>query len=501
MLTDGKFVCLSIGTDLYNHKPTFLFWLEVPGQLLFGLNNFGTKIFPVLFSFLGVWGLGQFVKLHYNKTVGQLTQLIYATSFGFLFYNNDVHTDLVLTTLIILAVWKLSAYLKSNRKIELVLASLFLGGAVLTKGPIGFIIPFLGVGVHLMIRKNWKQIFNANWLLVLGMVGALLIPYTLALYNDFGNEGLIFFYVENTIGRMTNYVERRVDPFYYFHSTLGFFIPWSIPGIMALISRMKKQNWSTSEDYSLGIMVLLFLILTISSNKSPNYLLPIIPFLSVITANYLHQLSEKSSLRKLKQIHRTMQITGLFVLGVLMLATFLLPSPNREVYIFTLMVFAIMSTWILYSRKEILQGISRLGILASLVLFAGMNAHIFPSIINENGAIKAARIYNENAGKNAQLNNYIYGQYEHYFYARGKTRNEPDLHNFIYYPPKNEQWVLLPESYWHDVERIGVPVINKYEIDHLNVLRKTFLYLNPNTRQSSLDKLLLLELDVEKLNQ
>ena len=74
--------------------------------------------------------------------------------------SNDVRTDGLLTSCVIIAIWLIAEYWHKNKLIYLFFAAVFTAFAMMAKGPIGIIAVLMPVGLHLLYQKQWNKIFN-----------------------------------------------------------------------------------------------------------------------------------------------------------------------------------------------------------------------------------------------------------------------------------------------------------------------------------------------------
>ena len=121
----------------------------------------------------------------------------------------DVHTDLVLLSNVTLAIWQLAAYLKNKKNANFIFAFIAIGFAMMSKGAIGGAIPAFALGTHLIVKRDFKQLFHPKWFL--GILIALLTatPAFLGLIYQFGLEGIKFFFITNNVGRINRQISRK----------------------------------------------------------------------------------------------------------------------------------------------------------------------------------------------------------------------------------------------------------------------------------------------------
>ena len=96
------------------------------------------------------------------------------------------------------------------------------------------------------------------------------------------------------------------DYFFFFHTFLWVFLPWTVLGICAYFSRLKtfiktkfKYN-SKFEFLTLGGITLIFIIISFAQFKLPHYLNITIPLFAVLTASYLYNLHAGSKEKTIK---------------------------------------------------------------------------------------------------------------------------------------------------------------------------------------------------------
>jgi len=146
MLLTGDYFTVQINFQQFWEKPPLFFWLQCASMSVFGVNEFAAR-FPNavigLFTLMVLFILGK--KLHTAK-FGFVWALIYTASFLPHLYFKSGIIDPVFNLFIfagivfgILAINKAT----DRRNKETVLCGLFVGLAVLTKGPVGLLIPIL----------------------------------------------------------------------------------------------------------------------------------------------------------------------------------------------------------------------------------------------------------------------------------------------------------------------------------------------------------------------
>ncbi len=300
MVESGDWFHLKINGDLYDQKPHLLFWLAGMGVSLFGNTNFAFKLFPVLYGWLGFYFTYQLGKTLFSKEAGKWAALFTATSQMFFLYSFDIHTDIVLQTGVVLALWQLAAYLKYSRWSNFFFGFLGVGLAMLAKGPVGAVLPFFTVLLYLSLKKNFRQIFHIRWIAGIVIVLAVISPSLLFLYRSFGWTGIQFYFITNNVGRVSGeYAGSSTDPFFYLYNALWMFLPWTIFVFAAVFAEIKSWfsvgKWNLWGVSLLGSVLLYLIIISIARGKAPNYFLIVVSPIIIISSKWLIIWKEKQN--------------------------------------------------------------------------------------------------------------------------------------------------------------------------------------------------------------
>ena len=176
MTVNGSYLEVYHRGQDYLDKPPLIFWISSIGISLFGNTSFAYKLLPVFFLVIGLWATYKFARLWYDHRTGILAALMLGTTQAFNLMSNDIRTDGLLTAFVMLSVWLLSSYLKTRRLTDLFFGAVCIGGAMLAKGPLGLFIPAVAIGTHLLLRAEWKKIFDPSWLILIPVIALVLAP-------------------------------------------------------------------------------------------------------------------------------------------------------------------------------------------------------------------------------------------------------------------------------------------------------------------------------------
>lgn len=498
----GDFVHLKIHGEPYLQKPPLLFWLAALFFKIFGVSIFVFKIPNLLFTFLGIYSTYRLGCLIYNRRAGIIAAVIYSTSEALFLYNMDVHTDALLTANIIFGTWQLAEYLDKRKPLNFILGFTGIGLAMISKGVIGLAIPVISVSGYLIAKKDFRKMFSVSWLAGLPILLIILYPTLRGLYDQFGMEGLKFYFWSNNIGRIRGeYTTSGPDYFFFLHTFAYIYVPWSLYTYISFVkdfrylraNRFRFTNAKTAYCYS--VIIILAIILTISSQQSPHYILPVIPFSSIITAKLINDVSNSDLYPKTYKwmlIIRNILIVLMWPMALIMLLYFF-PTRSLLIWIPILLLLVLLVYSFLKLKTKIQKLIIPLLITILAVSFVA-NTNYMPPALKYHGPIQASYLYNRIAHEDSDLFTYDYPQFETYFYPKNisKIAYKEQLENIL---SEGSCWFITTETGFNDIKSINKEIITEQHLFPYKKLTNLSLkFLNPKTRESSLQKIYLLKI-------
>ncbi|MFM8743705.1 MAG: ArnT family glycosyltransferase, partial [Cytophagales bacterium] len=292
MLQSGNYLQLYDRGQNYLDKPPLLFWVSALSYKLFGISNFAYKLPSVLFSLLGILSTFCLDKRLYGEKAGFYAALILASCQAWFMMNQDIRTDTILAACTIFAIWQLFLFMDEQKWIHLISGSVAAAGAMLTKGPIGLMVPALSIGFYLLVKRDWRNLFNWKWLLVPVMVSVCISPFLYGLYQQYDlqpgkliqgepiKSGIKFYLWTQSFGRITGESVWKDDTtqLFFTHTFLWAFLPWCVLFVAALWrdtvelvkSRLHLVNGYTALTW--GGFVFPFIAFSLSHYKLPHYI-------------------------------------------------------------------------------------------------------------------------------------------------------------------------------------------------------------------------------------
>ena len=493
---NGNYINLTIHGDAYDQKPPMMFWLGALGFSIGGVSNFWFKFPILLLVFAGFYWAFQLGKSLYNKRVGYLTATFLAFSVIYSLYSMDIHADTPLQAFVTLALWQLSEFIKTRKNKHWILGFTAIGLAILSKGPIGAAIPAFAVIGHILLKRDYRFLFDYRWFVGAILSFAVASPALIGLMNQFGWDGIRFFFWENNIGRITgSYVEAVNDPFFYVHTLLYVFLPWVLVFIIAVFSEFRmlvKNRFISDEYFTLSGIWIFYIIISVSKNQVPNYIFSIVPLIAVLTAKWI-DIAVRNKMKLFKVLNTTQSfVTILIWLMIFVLAFYLFPLPKLY-YLVIAITGIVFSFWIIIKADDKLVRLISPTLIAFGCLMLLLNTNVFPYIFSFQAPPKAARYYTENVPKTDKLYNYKYGQYELFFYSEPQATQIKTVEELKKVAETKGNWIFTDPEGLAVIDSLKIQPDTLIEYRHL-YLNKGGLFINPKTRDEVLQPMYLLKL-------
>jgi 4-amino-4-deoxy-L-arabinose transferase-like glycosyltransferase len=402
MARSGDFVDLFVDGRDWLDKPHFPFWMAALSMRVFGINGFAYKIPALLFWGVGAWYTFRFALSVYGKAVAQLSTLIYVSAAHLVISNNDVRAEPYLTGLIIGAVYHFYKGSRSFRPwFHLVAGSALAAAAVMTKGP--FVLLTIGGGLILdwIIGGEWGQFRKYRWWIAIGLTALFTMPELYCLYQQFdlhpdkvvfgrtGVSGIRFFFWDSQFGRFFNTgpIKGSGDPFFYFHTVLWAFLPWSILLYAAVIRRCRSPRRAVPGDWiCAGAALASFLLFSLSRFQLPHYLNIVFPFFSILTAGWLYGLRGRGTQRFVRVVQG---VINLLLPALLLLLAWEFGFQGLPLLLGGIVVLSLLP-FLIFRGGTLPVSVSRSFCLALLV-YAFINLVFYPAILEYQAGTHAGR--------------------------------------------------------------------------------------------------------------
>lgn len=512
----GDFINLYVDGKDWLDKPHFPFWMAALSFRLLGINGFAYKFPALLFWGIGAWYTWRLALSVYGKPIAQLSTLIYVSAAHLVISNNDVRAEPYLTGLIIGSVyhfykvsrtpasWRLTGQ-SARPWLHLVAGSLFAGAALMTKGPFVLVTIAGGLILDWVIGGEWSQIRGIRWWIAIILTVLFTLPEIYCLYVQFdthpekqifghtGVSGVRWFFWDSQFGRFFNNgpIRGSGDPFFYFHTILWAFLPWSILLYAAVIQKCRGIRRGVAGDWiCLGSALSGFILFSLSRFQLPHYLNILFPFFSILIAGYLYNIRRKGE----QQFVRIVQgIINVILPVLLLLLCWFFHFPWQPAILAGLAILSLLP-FLLFRGTELPVSFTRSFWLAILV-FAFVNFGLYPAILQYQAGTQAGRWIGRNPGistvyllKEAPVN------YSIEFYSPVPVRSIP-VDSLPTTLSKGPVIVFAPSRFCDSLQKRGYFVDNIHQFPNFHISQLTGEFLNARTRASVLEEYSLLRVN------
>jgi 4-amino-4-deoxy-L-arabinose transferase-like glycosyltransferase len=287
MARSGDWITPRLWGESWYEKPALLYWMT-GAAFRFGLGEDAAPRLPV--AIVSVTFLVLFfclLRRQFGERPAMFATVILGTSAGWISLSQAGVVDIPLAASFSLAVLLSRPWTQTGDRRYLSYASGCLGIAVLAKGGVALvlILPILWAG-----RTHWRDLFRpAVW----GTFLAVASPWYVLCYLKNGRAFLNTFFWHHQVERFVNDSLQHGQPFWFYLPILlaGLF-PWS--PLIAVLFRRKVLKACGDLLLLVGFGLLFF---SISFNKLPQYLLPLLPSLAAVAGLALADLDDRNARR------------------------------------------------------------------------------------------------------------------------------------------------------------------------------------------------------------
>lgn len=287
---NGTWVAFTNHGAPYADKPPLYFWIIWLGRWLFGTHSmFFLSLFSLLPAFVIVYTMdrwaGPAMDAKAALTGGEperATSRWVLLSCGlFLGLAIFLRMDMLMSMFIVLSLSTFYRMMKGegNRKRNEVLFPVYLFLGVLSKGPMGILIPLAGTSVFLLSTRRIRS-FGAYWSgKTWGIFLAGCLLWWSWVYIEGGEAYLRNLLFHQTMDRAVDSFHHKEPFYYYFLSAAYSVFPWSFLLVGTTIEAFwRRRVCSELQWFFFAIFLATFVLLSLVSSKLAVYLLPAFPF-------------------------------------------------------------------------------------------------------------------------------------------------------------------------------------------------------------------------------
>ena len=291
MLAAGDFLSPQIYGNYWYDKPIFFYWELLAAFSVFGVTDFAARFFPALFAAAGLGLTYAFARRLYDERTAFWSALILGTSVLYSFLAKLILTDL---SLFVFFGGTLAAFYigyRERRRSFFYIAYACAGLAVLTKGPIGFLLPGLIILVFLIAARDLSALGRICLPTGLLVFAAVCAPWYVYMYLAHGADFVDTFLGIHNVLRATVSEHAKWDVWYFYLGiyVLGMF-PWSFALPLALLRAWRvRPVVETRTLFLLVWAIVVPVFFQMMATKYPTYSFPAFLPTAILTARLLAQ--------------------------------------------------------------------------------------------------------------------------------------------------------------------------------------------------------------------
>lgn len=493
----------------YLDKPHLLFWSSALSFKLFGVNTFAHRLPAILYALITLLSTYRLTLRLTDKSTARLAAIMLATAEGFILSINDARMETPLSAGIMLGMWQLISYVDTRKWSNLIFAALGAAIAFSTKGWVGPGIIFVATFFYILFQKKWDVLTNIRTWVFIPLLFLFISPVIYAYYYQYdlhphkvirnmsNISGIKFILWEQNFERFGgdnfNKGGRNSSYFFLYHTFLWAFFPWCLFAYMALVYWIKRmlvdREWKTTINFAALTFGLVLFGISFSKFKMPHYIFMLMPLASIFTAVYVRRLLSKETAAKwFLTIHQIFAV--LVLIGTIILNFYFFKPFSFWVWLGggILIIGLLNLMWQSAADKGLKLVYVSAGFSLLFNFFA--NYSFFPNLFKYQGGNELVKVMKERNIKVPDEKIFLLDNNAHTFdFYLGYNHHVADITR-----PE-----LLDSSKYY---LISSPMANNlvekgYRIDTIashvdyNVSTLKLKFLNPKTRESKLDTLML----------
>lgn len=289
MLVSGDWITPHFNSFAVLDKPAVYFWMVAASLQTFGVSETAARLPSALMgvaTMLLAWFLARRM---FGNSVGVRAGIVFAACPLALVLAREVIFDMTLTFFVSLAMVAFWLAEEADFQAPWFDALMFaaLGLAIITKGPVGVLIPLVAILIYEIVRGRWRQCLRLRWGWGLLIFLAAALPWFIAVSMRNPDFPRYAFWNESLKRFTTGAARRGGGIIYYLPVFLGGFFPWSFFLLLAGWNRLRRWRELKQESGRPVLFLLcwaawVFVFFTISHSKLPTYFLPAIVPLSIL---------------------------------------------------------------------------------------------------------------------------------------------------------------------------------------------------------------------------
>ncbi|HTP69409.1 MAG TPA: glycosyltransferase family 39 protein [Dongiaceae bacterium] len=325
MAENGDWVTPRLYGKPWFEKPVLYYWSAALSFKCFGVSEATARLPSAVCALLATLSIAWLAWRIYGGETARWVLLLLPTTVGMIGFSHAAATDMPFAGMLTVAMVCAAVILgllpnignsNSSKLFWLILFGIFLGLAVLAKGPAAIILSGGAVLLWAAFAKRWRVAFRCLHPLAIAAFCLTALPWYI-LCAQRNPDFFHTFIIEHNFKRYLTPEFQHIQPFwFYVPVVLTAFLPWTLillwSGVLG-IQRTRRNGQINSFAILLlcwaGFCLLFF---SISKSKLPGYILPALPAMGLLLSRSVVLFSRQSS-KSLRLLTLTSAIVALLV--------------------------------------------------------------------------------------------------------------------------------------------------------------------------------------------
>ncbi len=309
MMESGDWITPRLYGSPWFEKPPLYYWGAALSFKLLGVSETTARLPSAIAALLATLALAWLAWRVYGSATARWLLLLLPSSAGMIGFSHSAATDMPFSAMLTCAMVPAAVLLgmvptsretagsdrdfatslsKITTLVTAALFGLFLGYAMLAKGPAAIILSGGAVVCWAAYTKRWKETLRLLHPVAIAVFCVVALPWYVlcAIRNP---DFLRVFILEHNFKRFLTPEFQHIQPFWYYGGiVLIAFLPWTPALLWALVVGARRivggERPSAMTSFLLCWSVFCLLFFTISRSKLPGYILPAIPAIGLLLA-------------------------------------------------------------------------------------------------------------------------------------------------------------------------------------------------------------------------
>lgn len=198
MIITGDYASVRIDYETFHEKPPFYFWLQAASMQLFGINEFSARLPNALINIITLLYVFLIGTKIFDRQTAIWWVIFYASSFLPRFYFGFAIIDPTFNLLIFASIYYLFKSLNnenSKLNIDLIIAAFMMGLAIMTKGPVAYLLVFLTMAIYSIKQTARPKLLHFVVFTTIAALPYIIWYLIIASKNGIGSN-LLFSFIE-----------------------------------------------------------------------------------------------------------------------------------------------------------------------------------------------------------------------------------------------------------------------------------------------------------------